>query len=176
MQQDMPTYKVVLIGGGNCGKTTFCKRHLDGDFEKKYIATLGVEVHPLVMNTSKGPIRFNLWDCAGQEKFGGLRDGYYIQADACILFYTNEKETTKYLIDLMRVSPKAHVVVVFSKVDLISDEEMKKKFTKVRSFIEKTKLRGFSISSKSNYNFEKPFLEIARAKHGEDLSFFEWNS
>ena len=23
--------------------------------------------------------RFNVWDTAGQEKFGGLRDGYYIQ-------------------------------------------------------------------------------------------------
>lgn len=22
---------------------------------------------------------FNVWDTAGQEKFGGLRDGYYIQ-------------------------------------------------------------------------------------------------
>ena len=24
-------------------------------------------------------LRFNVWDTAGQEKFGGLRDGYYIQ-------------------------------------------------------------------------------------------------
>jgi GTP-binding nuclear protein Ran len=42
-------------------------------------ATLGVEVHPLVFHTSRGQIRFNVWDTAGQEKFGGLRDGYYIQ-------------------------------------------------------------------------------------------------
>ena len=27
----------------------------------------------------RGAIRFNVWDTAGQEKFGGLRDGYYIQ-------------------------------------------------------------------------------------------------
>lgn len=42
-------------------------------------ATLGVEVHPLVFHTNRGVIRFNVWDTAGQEKFGGLRDGYYIQ-------------------------------------------------------------------------------------------------
>ena len=42
-------------------------------------ATLGVEVHPLVFHTNRGAIRFNVWDTAGQEKFGGLRDGYYIQ-------------------------------------------------------------------------------------------------
>lgn len=44
-------------------------------------ATLGVEVHPIVFHTSRGPIRFNVWDTAGQEKFGGLRDGYYIQGE-----------------------------------------------------------------------------------------------
>ena len=26
--------------------------------------------------------RFNVWDTAGQEKFGGLRDGYYIQVSS----------------------------------------------------------------------------------------------
>ena len=64
------------------GKTTFVKRHLTGEFEKKYVATLGVEVHPLVFHTNRGALRFNVWDTAGQEKFGGLRDGYYIQGTA----------------------------------------------------------------------------------------------
>ena len=36
-------------------------------------------MHPLVFHTNRGAIRFNVWDTAGQEKFGGLRDGYYIQ-------------------------------------------------------------------------------------------------
>jgi GTPase SAR1 family protein len=43
------------------------------------LATLGVEVHPLVFHTNRGAIKYNVWDTAGQEKFGGLRDGYYIQ-------------------------------------------------------------------------------------------------
>ena len=69
-------YKLVLVGEGGVGKTTFVKRHLTGEFEKKYIATLGVEVHPMVFHTNHGPIRLNVWDTAGQEKLGGLRDGY----------------------------------------------------------------------------------------------------
>jgi GTPase SAR1 family protein len=39
-------------------------------------ATIGVEVHPLDFTTNCGKIRFYCWDTAGQEKFGGLRDGY----------------------------------------------------------------------------------------------------
>ena len=37
------------------------------------------QVHPLVFHTNRGAIRFNVWDTAGQEKFRGLRDRYYIQ-------------------------------------------------------------------------------------------------
>jgi hypothetical protein len=38
-------------------QTTFVKRHLTGEFEKKYMATLGVEVHPLGFTT----VRFHLY-------------------------------------------------------------------------------------------------------------------
>lgn len=88
----MPTFKCVLVGDGGTGKTTFVKRHLTGEFEKKYVATLGVEVHPLVFHTNRGPIRFNVWDTAGQEKFGGLRDGYYIQVRPMSLGILVEKK------------------------------------------------------------------------------------
>lgn len=60
-EADIPTFKCVLVGDGGTGKTTFVKRHMTGEFEKKYVATLGVEVHPLVFHTNRGAIRFNVW-------------------------------------------------------------------------------------------------------------------
>jgi GTP-binding nuclear protein Ran len=37
--QPVAEFKVVLLGDGGVGKTTFVKRHLTGEFEKKYVAT-----------------------------------------------------------------------------------------------------------------------------------------
>ena len=44
-------------------------------------------MHPLAFTTNRGPITFNVWDTAGQEKFGGLRDGYYIQGQCAIIMF-----------------------------------------------------------------------------------------
>ena len=30
-------FKLIMVGDGGVGKTTFVKRHLTGEFEKKYI-------------------------------------------------------------------------------------------------------------------------------------------
>ena len=34
-----------------------------------------------------GNIQFDVWDTAGQEKFGGLRDGYYINGQCGIIMF-----------------------------------------------------------------------------------------
>ena len=62
------------------------KRHLTGEFEK-YVATWGVEVHPLVSHTNRGRITFKVWDTAGHEKSGGLREGYHIQTQCAITMF-----------------------------------------------------------------------------------------
>jgi len=55
------TLKCLLVGDGGVGKTTFIKRHLTGEFEKQYVATMGAEVHPLVFHTTRGLVKFNVW-------------------------------------------------------------------------------------------------------------------
>jgi len=171
----MPTFKLILIGDGGTGKTTFVKRHLTGEFEKKYVPTLGVEVHPLTFHTNCGPICFNVWDTAGQEKFGGLRDGYYIQGNAAIILFDvtsrmTYKNVPNWHRDVVRVCENIPIVLCGNKVDL-KDRKVK---AKQITFHRKRNLQYYDISAKSNYNFEKPFLWLARKLVGEpNLIFVE---
>ena len=96
-----------------------------------YPATLGVEVHPLVFYTNRGAIQFNCWDTAGQEKFGGLRDGYYIQGQCAIIMFdvtsrVTYKNVPSWHRDLVRVCENIPIVLCGNKVD-IKDRKVKAK-------------------------------------------------
>ncbi|XP_077966733.1 GTP-binding nuclear protein Ran-like [Styela clava] len=172
---DIPRFKLVLVGDGGVGKTTFVKRHLTGEFEKKYVATLGVEVHPLSFHTNRGKIIFDVWDTAGQEKFGGLRDGYYIRGQCAIIMFDvtsriTYKNVPNWHRDLVRVCENIPIVMVGNKVD-IKDRKVK---AKAIVFHRKKNLQYYDVSAKSNYNFEKPFLWLARKLCGDaNLEFAE---
>jgi hypothetical protein len=60
---DMPTFKCVLVGDGGTGKTTFVKRHLTGEFEKKCVATLGGSSPRIQYQSRIHPIQ-----CRGMEE------------------------------------------------------------------------------------------------------------
>jgi len=170
----VPTFKLILVGDGGTGKTTFVKRHKSGEFEKKYIATLGVEVHPLTFYTNLGQLIFNCWDTAGQEKFGGLRDGYYINGHAAIIMFdvtsrNSYKNVPIWHRDLTRVCENIPIVLCGNKVD-VKDRKVKPKH--ILFHRKKPNIQYYDISAKSNYNFEKPFLWIARKLCGKaDLVF-----
>merc|ERR1712227_1099933 len=119
--------------------------------------------HPLVFYTSHGVIKFNVWDTAGQEKFGGLRDGYYISAECGIIMFDvtsriTYKNVPNWHRDLVRVCENIPIVLCGNKVDV---KERKVK-AKTITFHRKKNLQYYDISAKSNYNFEKPFLWLAR--------------
>lgn len=175
MVESQVQFKLVLIGDGGVGKTTFVKRHLTGEYEKSYIATVGVEVHPLSFFTSRGPICFNVWDTAGQEKLSGLRDGYYIGGQCGIIMFDvtsriTYKNVPKWHRDLVRVCDNIAIVLVGNKVD-VKDRKVK---AKQITYHRRHNLQYFDVSAKSNYQFEKPFLWLARRLSGDPaLTFVE---
>lgn len=141
-----------------------------------------MEVRPLKVTTSCGPFQFNIWDTAGQEKFGGLRDGYYIYASCGIIMFDVTSRVTYKNVPVWhrdlgrsgrsvfvtvyvcgcRVCPNIPMVLVGNKVDVKNRQVKPKQIT----FHRKKNLQYIEVSAKSNYNFEKPFLYLARKLTG----------
>lgn len=123
----MTSYKVLLAGDGGVGKTTFVRRCKDPhNRERRYISTIGVEVHPIDMTFPDGnEFTCKLWDLAGQEKFGGLRDGYFVNADAAIIMVDLSASLRmlmfglkQWYCDIRRACPDIPILIVANKMQL----------------------------------------------------------
>lgn len=57
--ENTKVFNVILAGHENVGKTSFVQAHLTGEFHEYYLPTIGVDVHPFVLNTNVGKFCFN---------------------------------------------------------------------------------------------------------------------
>jgi GTP-binding nuclear protein Ran len=86
-------------------------------------------VNPIIFYTNHGPIKFNIWDTAGQEKLGGLREGYYIGGQCGIIMFDvcsriTYKNVAKWYKDLTRICEGIPICLVGNKVD-VKDRKVK---------------------------------------------------
>jgi GTP-binding nuclear protein Ran len=137
----MNNYKLILVGDGGIGKTTYVKRLLGLDFEKKYVPTLGVE--------TKKYKNFTIWDTAGMEKFSGLKDGYYIGAHCAIIMMSNNIQSFVYYINLIKKNcGDIPIAIVFNTLNLKLYDTIKN--------MNKYKDNIFICSVKDNANILEP--------------------
>jgi GTP-binding nuclear protein Ran len=146
-------FKIALVGDGGVGKTTYIRRLLGGDFKMPYTATVGEEVHPIVLSGPYNGVVFNVWDTAGQHKFSGMRDPHYEDADAAIVMFDVNSRISygnvQWWCDEIRaVNPDLPIVNVGNKCDIVEGR-------KVQSG------SYFEISAKSKTGLEKPLDYIA---------------
>ncbi|KAH8970038.1 hypothetical protein BDL97_02G065700 [Sphagnum fallax] len=173
-------FKLIIVGDpGTTGG--FLKSHLSAcssaEFNKNLChATTAVEVHTLHFFTNLGRIQFDCWTTnSGQENPRGLRDRYSIAARcAMIIVDLNAKLTYKNLPtwhrDLLEVCGRIPVVLCG-----INNMDMKNREVKAEqvTFQRERGLPYYEISAESNYNFEKPFLYLARKLVGDANLHFE---
>lgn len=81
---------------------------------------------------------------------------------------TTYKNVPQWHRDLVRVCENIPIVLCGNKVD-IKDRKVK---AKTITFHRKKSLQYYELSAKSNYNFEKPFLWIARKLIGNSSVTF----
>ncbi|GAB5591474.1 rab32 [Umbelopsis nana] len=163
-------YKFLVVGDLGTGKTSIIKRYVHNIFSMHYKSTIGVDFALKVIQWSPEiVVRLQLWDIAGQERFGNMTRVYYKEALGAFVVYDVTRPQTfegvrKWKADLdSKISlPEAWgggnipVVLLANKSDLINEghgqhvnaAEMDT-FCKENGFI-----KWFETSAKDNTNID----------------------
>lgn len=153
MHQQKPSeilLKVLVVGEASTGKTSFIKRYVHQFFSRAYKATIGVDFALKTLQYNNNTlVRLQLWDIAGQERFGSMTRAYYKGAQgAFLVFDVNSPKTFECILrwkdDLdtkvrLRDGTKVPCLLLANKCDLVKttkhDEEVLQEFAKDNGFI-----------------------------------------
>ncbi|KAM9788282.1 ras-related protein Rab-38b [Neosynchiropus ocellatus] len=87
-------YKVLVIGDLGVGKTSVIRRYVHQTYSSNYRATIGVDFALKVLNWRSETVRLQLWDIAGQERFGNMTRVYYREAMGAFIVFDVTRPTT----------------------------------------------------------------------------------
>lgn len=148
--------KICLLGGPKTGKTSWILRHITGDFKEPYILTTGSHVFNLPYEESGKMYGLQIVD--------GEISHLYPGSFAAIAFYTQDcmDKTDELVKDFKLACPNALIINVWSFSDTKDFAVFQRRVCQYREILVRGGRKTWIISGKSNYNFDKPFLDIVQ--------------
>ncbi|XP_035659703.1 ras-related protein Rab-32-like isoform X3 [Branchiostoma floridae] len=159
-------YKILVIGDLGTGKTSIIKRYVHQFFSQHYRATIGVDFALKVINWDADTlIRLQLWDIAGQERFGNMTRVYYKEAVGAFVVFDVTRASTfeavsKWKNDLdskvqLPNGQSIPAVLLANKCDqakegMVNNTSQMDEYCKEKSFI-----GWFETSAKENINIDE---------------------
>ena len=121
--------KIVVVGDSGVGKSSLIQRLKNRGCPSNHNATYGVDVSTLKYNVNytNGTTELaivNVWDCAGDNRYGGLRDQYYTSAQGAIVMFdaTNPQSSNnlqQWVTEVSNMINNQNFVIAQNKVDLL---------------------------------------------------------
>ncbi len=165
-------FKVCLVGEQAVGKTALIRRYVLGQFDERYMMTLGARVSKksLDLQAPDGPrvsIELLVWDIMGQKGFRELlREAYFhgaqgILAVCDITRKDSLPEIHGWIENVHNTVGKIPVVLVANKADLKDKYALNQEA--LETFAEAYGAPLLKTSAKTGENVEAAFLMLARA-------------
>ncbi|CAB3997991.1 ras-related Rab-38-like [Paramuricea clavata] len=159
-------FKVLVIGDLGTGKTSIIKRYVHQFFSIHYRATIGVDFALKVLNWNDDTlIRLQLWDIAGQERFGNMTRVYYKEAVGAFVVFDVTRATTYEAVEKWKSDLDSKVflpngspipaVLLANKCDQVS-EGLYSNTTQMNEFCAEKGFAGwFETSAKENIGIDE---------------------
>lgn len=164
--------KVLVLGDPATGKTSLIKRYVTNSFSGQHKPTVGVDFHFRRFEEGGTKVALQLWDIAGQDRFGAIYRVYYKDAFGALLVFDLSRPETfasvakwKHEIDSKVTLPNGQplpVLLVGNKCDIESaaarvDKAQLDKFCEDNGFI-----GWFQTSALANINIEMAVRTLVR--------------
>ena len=172
--------KIMVLGDAGTGKTSIIRRFVHNFFSGHHKTTVGVDFHLKQMQVGDKSVRLQLWDIAGQDRFGAIARVYYKDATGAMLVWDMSRPSTfqtiakwKREIDskvkLANGSPLP-VILCANKCDIetaeIKDPAYLDEYCEQNGFV-----GWFETSAKTNHNIDKAARTLVSTilTHKDDL-------
>ena len=159
MNEDIITFKILILGEVAVGKTSFLYRYVEEYFPEEYIATIGVDFKTKKIKKNDTQIELQIWDTCGQERFRSLTKSFLNGADAIIFMYdiSNKDSFTnikRWIKETENLSDEFKKIIVGNKKDLpkraVSIETVNKLYNNKN-------ITGMEASAKTGENVKEVF-------------------
>ena len=158
--------KIILLGDSGVGKTSISARYIDSSFKDNYQATLQLEKRMKIINEDdKTPLRLNIWDTAGQEKFRAITRQFYRDCHGAFIVFDLTKKSTfnelkNWINELKTHGDEDTVIIILgNKSDLNTEREIPEE--DIKNEIEKN-YKYFEVSAKTGNNISLAFDEMRK--------------
>ncbi|RLV64096.1 hypothetical protein DV515_00017601 [Chloebia gouldiae] len=166
--------KIIIIGALGVGKTSLLHQYVHKTFYEDYRTTLGASILTKVLAVDSTPLKLQIWDTGGQERFRSMVSTFYKGSDGCMLaFDVTDRESFEAL-DNWRDDFLEKVIPREQDFPMVPKET-------ASAWCKEKDIPYFEVSAKNNINVAEAFETLAkqalstvstlqlRAVLGEDL-------
>jgi len=163
--------KIIVVGDMGTGKTSLIRRFVDGSFSEFYRITIGVDFANKTIMIGDKKVEIQLWDIAGQERFGSMTGVYYRESYGSLVVFDVIRSSTFEMTKIWKDDIDSKVltsegspiptVLVANKIDLAPERWEEKKKSLLEYVKEKNFLTMFETSAKDGTNLDSCITYLA---------------
>ena len=166
LPEEIISYKILILGDTEVGKTSFILRFCDNTFPEESITTIGIDTKTKFIKFEDKKIQLVIWDTAGQERFRSIAKNSIKGADGILIMYAVDnkksfdaiKKWINNIKDCLNID-KIGLIVTGNKCD-VPESEVQVDKEMAKDLEEKEKVSVMEVSAKNDINVNEAFIKL----------------